>query len=197
MSRRLVLAASFLLASATLSGAQYAIDLERSNVQFSVPLLAVSKVSGKFMKYDVTIDAGRNPNLSGAKVTAVIGMASVDTGNDAWDAKLKTPAFFDAAKYPEIRFESRRVRKTAKGWEADGTLSLHGVKNPITLPFEIQGRFDDPGADPHLGIHAKFAFDRREYGMAWEGNTEAKAVGNVVTVDIALLANKVPAPPKK
>ena len=33
--------------------------------------------------------------------------------------------------------------------------------------------------------------------MAWAGNTEAKAVGNKVTVDIALLATKVPPNRKK
>ena len=180
------------LEASAISAADYTIDAAGSNVQFSVPLLAVSKVSGKFIKYDVRIDAGKNPDLSQAKVTAVIAMASVDTGNDTWDAKLKTPAFFDAAKYPEIRFASRRVRQAGKGWEADGTLSLHGVQKAITLPFAIQGRFDGPNADEHLGIHAKFAFDRREYGMAWAGNTEAKAVGNNVTVEITLLATKVP-----
>jgi len=175
--------------AAPLSAAEYAIDEPASNVHFSVPLLAVSKVTGKFMKYDVSIDVGKNPDLSQAKVTAVIAMGSVDTGNDTWDAKLKTPAFFDAAKYPEIRFVSRKVRKAGAEWQVDGTLSLHGVKKEISLPFA--------NADEHLGIHAKFSFDRREYGMAWTGNAEAKAVGHNVTVEITLLATKVPPPRKK
>src|SRR5664279_3036244 len=79
MSRRLVLAAALLLAGASLHAAQYAIDTAGSNVQFSVPLMAVSKVTGKFMNYDVTILAGKTPDLSQASVTAVIRMASVDT----------------------------------------------------------------------------------------------------------------------
>ena len=168
--------------------AEYALDTERSNVHFSVPLMAVSKVTGKFMKYDVKLAAGKNPDLSQASVTAVIQMGSVDTGNNAWDAKLKTPAFFDAGKYPEIRFQSRRVRRVGGRWEAIGPLTLHGVTREITLPFTIEGRFDEPDAAEHLGIHAAFSFDRRDYGMAWAGNTEAKAVGNKVTVNIALLA---------
>jgi polyisoprenoid-binding protein YceI len=185
-------AAAVLLAAATaVSAAEYTIELEGSNVQFSVPVMAVSKVTGKFMRYDVKISAGKARDLSQAKVTAVIETASVDTGSDSWDAKLRTPAFFDTQKYPEIRFESRRVKKTAKGWEAAGNLTLHGVPKPITLPFTIQGRFDGPQADEHIGIHATFSFDRRDYGMAWTGNTEAKVVGNKVTVDIALLAKKV------
>jgi polyisoprenoid-binding protein YceI len=188
----LTLCAFASLASApAASAAEYTLDVEHCNVQFSVPLMAVSKVTGKFMKYDVKLVAGKARDLSQASVTAVIQMGSVDTGNDAWDAKLKTPAFFDAGKYPEIRFQSRRVRKVRDRWEAVGPLTLHGVTREITLPFTIQGRFDEPGAAEHLGIHAAFSFDRRDYGMAWTGNTEAKAVGNKVAVDIALLAARI------
>ncbi len=191
----LVLSAGLLSAAAALPAADYAIDPGASNVQFSVPVMVVSKVTGKFMRYDVKIDAGKSRDLSKAKVTAVIEMASVATGSDSWDGKLRTPAFFDAARYPEIRFESRRVRKAGKTWEAVGALSLHGVTKQITLPFTIEGRFEDPKADDHVGIHTTFSFDRRDYGMAWAGNAEAKVVGNKVTVDIALLATKVPKKP--
>ena len=179
-----------LLTAPALRAADYALDPEHSNVQFSVPVMVVSKVSGKFMRYDVRLSAGKARDLSQAKVTAVIETASIDTGSDSWDGKLRTPAYFDAAKYPEIRFESKRVRKTGKRWSVLGSLSIHGVTREITLPFEIQGKFDGPHPDDNLGIRATFSFDRREYGMAWAGNPEAKVVGNTVTVDIVLLATR-------
>jgi polyisoprenoid-binding protein YceI len=152
--------------------------------------MAVSKVSGKFMRYDVKLSAGKARDLSKARVVAVIETASVATGSDSWDGKLRTPAWFDAAKYPEIRFESRSVKKVRGRWEATGPLTIHGVTKTITLPFTIQGRFDGPQADANIGIHAAFSFDRHEYGMAWKDNAEAKVVGNTVTVDIALLATR-------
>jgi polyisoprenoid-binding protein YceI len=185
--------AGLCLAAARASAAEYALDVEHSNVQFSVPVLAVSKVTGKFMRYDVKLTAGKAKDLSQAKVVAVIETASVATGSDSWDGKLRTPAYFDAVKYPEIRFESRRVRKVKGRWEAAGPLTIHGVSKEITLPFEIKGRFDGPHPDERIGIHATFSFDRREFGMAWTGNAEAKVVGNTVTVDISLLANRVAA----
>ncbi len=183
--------------ASAIEAAEYALDPDHSNVQFSVPVMAVSKVTGKFMRYDVRMSAGKASDLSQAKVTAVIEMASVDTGSDFWDGKLRTPAFFDVAKYPEIRFESRRVRKVGGRWEAVGSLSLHGITKEIKLPFEIRGRFDGPHPDENIGIRATFSFDRRDYGMAWKDNPEAKVVGNKVTVDIALLATRVAAPRKK
>ena len=183
-------AALFLLLAAVSSAADYTLDVEHSNVQFSVPLLAVSKVTGKFMRYDVKMSAGKARDLSQAKVVAVIESSSIATGSDSWDARLRAPALLDVQKYPEIRFESRRVRKVKGRWEAAGPLTIHGVTKEITLPFEIRGRFDGPHPDDRLGIHATFSFDRREFGMAWTGNPEAKVVGSTVTVDIALLATR-------
>ena len=183
-------AALFLLLAAVSSAADYTLDVEHSNVQFSVPLLAVSKVTGKFMRYDVKMSAGKARDLSQAKVVAVIESSSIATGSDSWDARLRAPALLDVQKYPEIRFESRRVRKVKGRWEAAGPLTIHGVTKEITLPFEIRGRFDGPHPDDRLGIHATFSFDRGEFGMSWTGNPEAKVVGNTVTVDIALLATR-------
>jgi polyisoprenoid-binding protein YceI len=174
-------------------GAQYEIAPEGSNVQFSVPVFGVSKVTGKFMRYDVNIEAGKKTDLSQARVVAVIETASVDTGSDSWDGKLRTSAWFDAQKFPEIRFESRRVRKRGARWEAVGPLTIHGVTKEITLPFSIEGRFAGGKPDERIGIHATFAFDRREYGMAWTNNPEAKVAGNKVTVSIDLLARRVAA----
>jgi polyisoprenoid-binding protein YceI len=188
---RLAAALLFSAVASPLRAAEYAIEPGASNVQFSVPIMAVSKVTGKFMRYDVKINAGKARDLSQARVTAVIEVASVDTGSDSWDGKLRTPAFFDAPKYPEIRFHSRRVRKAGRTWEAVGPLTFPGVTKEITLPFTIQGRFDGPQADAHVGIHATFTFDRRDFGMAWAGNPEARAVGNEVTVDIALLGTRI------
>ena len=183
----------FLLLSTVLRAADYTLDVEHSNVQFSVPVLGVSKITAKFMRYDVKMSAGKARDLSQAKVVAVIETSSIATGSDSWDARLRAPAFLDTQKYPEIRFESRRIHKNKGRWEALGPLSIHGVTKEISLPFEIRGRFDGPHPDERLGIHATLSFDRREFGMAWAGNTEAKVVGNTVTVDISLLANRVAA----
>jgi polyisoprenoid-binding protein YceI len=180
-----------LAAAAPLAAAQYEISPEGSNVQFAVPVFGVSKVTGKFMRYDVRIDTGKKTDLSGAKVVAVIETASVDTGSDSWDGKLRTAAWFDAQKYPEIKFESRRVKKSGAKWEAVGPLTIHGVTKEITLPFSIEGRFAGQKPDERIGIHATCSFDRREFSMAWTNNAEAKVAGNKVTVDISLLARRV------
>ncbi len=190
---RCAAASGLFLVAAALPAAEYAVDVEHSTVQFSVPVLGVSKITGKFTRFDVKMAAGKAHDLSQARAVAVLETSSVATGSEAWDGRLRAPAFFDVQKYPEVRFESRRVRKVKGRWEASGPLSMHGVTREITLPFEIRGRFDGPHPDEHLGVQATFTFDRREFGMGWEDNPEAKLVGNKVTVDISLLATRVAA----
>ena len=57
-------AAATLFAVATaLPAAEYALDVDHSTVQFSVPLLALSKVTGKFMRYDVKLSAGKKRHV--------------------------------------------------------------------------------------------------------------------------------------
>ena len=196
-SRRLPIPLLLLAAAAwpLFASDTYTIDKTHSDVSFQIRHFA-SKVRGRFTDFDGTIQADTSkPETS--SVSFRIKTGSIDTGNADRDNHLRTPEFFDAAKYPEIRFESRKVRKAGKGWEAEGPLTLHGVTKDIKLPFTIQGRFDGPKPDEMLGIHAAFPFDRRQFGMAWADNPEAKVVGNKVTVEITLAVKRVAGVPPK
>jgi len=83
----------------------------------------------------------------------------------------------------------RRGRRAAGG-RRSGRSRFRGVTKEITLPFSIQGRFAGPPPDDRIGIHETLAFNRREFGMAWTSNAEAKVAGNRVTVEISLLARR-------
>jgi polyisoprenoid-binding protein YceI len=47
----------------------------------------------------------------------------------------KSPKWFDAEKYPLIKFTSSSISKAASGYEAKGILEMHGVQKEITIPF--------------------------------------------------------------
>src|SRR5450756_2448123 len=73
----------------------------------------VSKVGGRFTKFDGTIEIDRaNP------------AASIDTGNPAREKHLNSPDFFDTAKFPEITFNSTNiVAKSKDMYEVTGNLT--------------------------------------------------------------------------
>lgn len=69
------------------------------------------------------------------KFDVTIDVATINTGNGMKNTHAKSPLWFDAEKYPTINFTSSAISKTADGFEAKGTLEMHGVKKEITVPF--------------------------------------------------------------
>lgn len=89
---------------------------------------------GEFTGLKGTIQFDVN-NLAASKFDCTIDVASINTGNGMQNTHAKSDKWLDAAKYPVIRFTSKSIKKTAAGYEALGTLDMHGVQKDITLPF--------------------------------------------------------------
>jgi polyisoprenoid-binding protein YceI len=90
--------------------------------------------SGEFGGLKGTISFDPN-NLATSKFDAAIDVATINTGNGMKNTHAKSDKWFDAEKYPTIRFTSTAITKTPAGYEAKGTLDMHGVKKEITIPF--------------------------------------------------------------
>ncbi|MEK6782236.1 MAG: YceI family protein [Bacteroidota bacterium] len=90
--------------------------------------------SGEFTGLKATIQFDEK-NLAASKFEATIDVASINTGNGMKNTHAKSANWFDVEKYPTINFTSSVITKTSDGFEANGTLEMHGVKKEITLPF--------------------------------------------------------------
>jgi polyisoprenoid-binding protein YceI len=90
--------------------------------------------SGEFKGLKGVISFDPN-NLAASKFNVTIDVASINTGNGMKNTHAKSAKWFDAEKYPTIIFTSSAITKTTTGYEAKGTLEMHGVKKEITLPF--------------------------------------------------------------
>ncbi|HRI80265.1 MAG TPA: YceI family protein [Cyclobacteriaceae bacterium] len=90
--------------------------------------------SGEFtgLKGTIVFD---EKNLASAKFDVSIDVASINTGNGMKNTHAKGANWFDAEKFPTINFISSAISKTADGYEAKGTLEMHGVKKDFTMPF--------------------------------------------------------------
>ncbi|MEP7109208.1 MAG: YceI family protein [Ferruginibacter sp.] len=76
-------------------------------------------------------------NLAAAKIDATIDVATINTGNGMKNTHAKSAMWFDAAKYPTISFASSAITKTSTGYEAKGTLTMHGVGKEVLIPFNF------------------------------------------------------------
>jgi polyisoprenoid-binding protein YceI len=120
-------------------------------------------------------------HLADSKFDISIGVASINTGNGLQNRHAKSDEWFDAAKYPEIRFVSQKVAKTATGYQAAGDLELHGVKRPLIIPFTFQ-------RNPKGGTFAgKFSVNRTDFGVGKPGGD----VGELIKIELT-----VPVTPK-
>src|SRR5215471_18338885 len=130
---------SFIGSQQTETTKQYRIDNNHSTIGFSVPILdGLSKVSGKFTDFTITLN-NDEADITKSSVTVVIKAASIDTGIADRDKDLRTAAFFDIDKYPEINFQSKRIEKRGNQLVAIGMFTMHGVTKEIEIPFTITG----------------------------------------------------------
>ena len=106
------------------------------NIHFDEKDLATSR-------FDITIDA-----------------SSINTGNGLQNKHAKSDEWFDVAKYPVIKYISKKIVKSGNAWLVTGDLDIHGVKKELTFPFNFQnnggsavfsGKFNINRSDFHIG----------------------------------------------
>ena len=94
--------------------------------------------------------------------------ASIDTRQADRDAHLRSADFFDAERFPLVRFESAGVRALGGGrYRVDGELALRGLRKPIALEVDYLGVARDPWGGERAGFSTQAELDRKEFGMVW------------------------------
>jgi polyisoprenoid-binding protein YceI len=165
----------------------WVIDPMHSEVQFKVKHLMVSTVTGLFSQFDGRLDMVGD-DFEGTTITFSADVDSLSTGNEQRDGHLKSPEFFDTAMYPQLTFESVRMTKIGDDvYELHGNLTMHGVTNPVTLKAEYGGQMVDFYGQTKAGFELTGTLKRKEFGLTWDGVTEAGGV--VVSDDVRLVMN--------
>jgi polyisoprenoid-binding protein YceI len=171
----------------------FSVDTAHSNVGFSVPIAGgLAAVSGKFGQFSVNLNFDET-DITKSTVEATIKTDSINTGIAARDTHLKTADFFDAAQFSEITFKSKKVEKKGKTHILTGDFSMHGVTKEISFPFALVGNCYDQKAKtvaPPCGFSASLKIDRRDYGISYARKDDANFIGNVIEVNLNLLAVK-------
>ncbi|MBC8153971.1 MAG: YceI family protein [Bacteroidetes bacterium] len=165
----------------------WVIDPMHSEVQFKVKHLMVSTVSGQFGQFDGQLIMDGD-DFEDAKITFSADVNSISTGNEQRDGHLKSAEFFDAEQFPKLTFESTGMTKTGDDvYNLAGHLTLHGVTKPIMLKAEYGGQMGDFYGNTKAGFEVTGVIKRKEFGLTWDGVTEAGGV--VVSDDVKLTMN--------
>ena len=146
----------------------WAIDTDKSVVEFSVRYLLFSTLRGRFhaVRGHVCLD---EKNIAGSFVHVDIEIASIDTGDRTRDAVLLGPDFFNAATHPLITFTSSGVRSAGGNrLRITGDLTIRGVTRQAIL----EGEDDFSGKRPDMRFAAKTIISREDYGITLSNSLE-------------------------
>lgn len=171
---------------------KWQIDPAHSNVKFAVTHMVVSEVEGSFRKFDGTIQHTK-PDLSDAKINFTVDVNSINTDNDKRDGHLKSDDFFNAEKFPQIKFESTSFTPVAgKKYKLVGNLTIRDITKPVTFDVIYNGSITN-GGKSKAGFKAVTTLNRFDYNLKWDRATEAGSliVDKEVTVSINAEFDKV------
>jgi polyisoprenoid-binding protein YceI len=133
-------------------------------------------------------------NPAASKVEATVGVDTIDTRNAKRDDHLKSPDFFDAAKFPLMKFVSKKVEQRQPGKLAvTGDLTIHGVTKEVVLTVDgPTEEIKDPMGNLKRGASATATLNRKDFGLTWNKvlETGGVAVGDEVQVTIDLEMTK-------
>ena len=162
------------------------IDPVHSHIHFSIRHFVISKIHGRFTKWGGTLQLDeQSPAASKAEIH--IDVNSIDTNDANRDGHLKTPDFFDTARYPEITFKSTSVQANGPNrYRVNGDMTMRGVTSPATLDVESGGQVKDPWGHTRCGFSVKGSVDRKAFGLSFNQVLEAGGLALGETVDVAI-----------
>jgi polyisoprenoid-binding protein YceI len=162
------------------------ITTSNSKVEF-----VASKVTrthnGSFKQFSGTIDLVNN-SAEQSRVSIDIDTNSVAADDDALTKHLKTPDFFDVAKYPKATFTSSKIEPSTAGGGTHvitGNFDLHGVKKSISFPATVQIAADK------VSVIAEFSINRKDWGLTYPGKAD-DLIRDGVVIKLALNVPRKP-----
>ena len=170
----------------------YVLDPDHTRIGFVARHAMVTKVRGQFNEFEGigVVDAS---DFAKSTVTVTIQAASIDTRNEQRDAHLRSNDFLAMEEYPQITFVASEVRQTGQTTlEVTGDLTIKGVTNSVTIPFEFEGAATDPFGNLRIGFEGSAVINRKDYGITWNAALETGGVlvSDKVTLEFEVSAIK-------
>lgn len=169
--------------------ATWVADGAHSAAHFKVKHMMVANVNGDIAGVDATVNID-DKDITKSTVEATLDAASINTNNAKRDEHLRGADFFDVAKFPKIKFVSKKVAKAGKDkLKVTGALTIRDVTKDVTLNVEgPTAAFKDPWGNMKRGLSASTEINRKDFGLTWNKalETGGVVVGDKVKIEIEL-----------
>ena len=177
------------LCSAALANETYKFDRSGSTIGFTVHQY-LGTTHGKFTRFDGRIDLARE-HAEKSSVAARIDVRSIDTGIKKRDDHLRSPEFFNVAKFSEITFKSHSAKQTGQqSGDILGDLTMHGVTRPITLRVKLLSPVSNDTRQTRWAVTTE-PIKRREFNLMFGQSAEAiSGISQTVAINIEIEATR-------
>jgi polyisoprenoid-binding protein YceI len=173
-----------------MSAQTWTIDKAHSDIFFTVRHMVITKVRGRFLKWDGTLVLDEQ-DWTKSRVEVAIEAASISTSDEKRDGHLKSADFLDVEKFPKLTFKSTKVEKASGDkLKVTGDLTIRDVTKSVTIDAELLGKAKDPWGNNKIAFNGKVAIQREEFGAKWNQALETGGllVGKEVDIDLELQA---------
>jgi polyisoprenoid-binding protein YceI len=184
-----LLAVALLMSAASAQVQTWNIDPNHTAAQFSVRHLGISTVRGAFTKVTGTVQFDP-ANPSRTVIDASIDANSIDTRVEMRDNDLRSPNYFDVAKFPTLTFRSKKVEAGEAGkLKVTGDLTIHGVTKEAVLDVEgPSAPIMDPWGNQRMGASASTRINRQDFGVSGGGPMVGDDIS--ITIDLEMIQPK-------
>lgn len=158
----------------------YAVDPVHSSITFAITHNGVATFRSGFGSYEASLSGGEAPSLEGT-----VDVTSIEIEDAQLRGHLLSPDFFDAGRYPQLRFTSSELSVAEDGAaRLRGELEIRGERRDV----EASGKVGQLGADlaghARIGLSVSATVDRRDFGLDW--NAELPSGGEVLDYEVAI-----------
>jgi polyisoprenoid-binding protein YceI len=159
----------------------WVIDPSHSEVHFKIKHLMITTVTGSFNLFDAAVQTEEEDFMK-ATVSFTADINSISTGSEQRDAHLKSAEFFDAARYPQLKFVATKFETVDNdgSYELYGDLTIRDVTRNVKLDVEFGGVIADAYGNRRAGFSINGKINRKDFGLNWNAVTEA---GGIVVSD--------------
>jgi polyisoprenoid-binding protein YceI len=166
----------------------WAVDPVHSEIGFTVRHLMVTKVRGRFEKFEGEIVTG--DDILDTRATLTVELNSINTGNEDRDNDLRSSNYFEADKYPTMTYRVTDLRADGDRYVADGELTVKDITKPVPLQVEFHGISPDPWGGTRAGLSATGEINRKDFGVTVDMPMEGGGlvVGDKIQINLEIEA---------
>ena len=150
-----------------ISAGTYVVDGKETLVRYGTIHMGFTEFWGTFPGATGTLVIDPK-DIAATKLDVSVPVARVSTTSDELDGALVSPMFFDAGKYPLLRFVANKVERTgATTAKVTGTLTMHGVSKEVVLNVMFNGAGPNLFTKvPTIGFKAEGTVKRSDFGLS-------------------------------